>query len=338
MVGLPGRPLALLRPGLVRSGGVVGAFLGLGLRRAIRSRLVGVRLASLARGFGGGASAGDGVPGGARLNRRGFSRSRAAFSKRGLTRRRRPARSGPRDAGRNRFGRDRGLEVAWTRGGGYGRRAFVDAGPQALVGGRDPGLLQLAGRGRDAVVGSHQVLLFGRRPGIDAAPATIVADPVDRRIVDHGLIIDGVDADVGDIVDRAVIVELVAFPVTALITVAAVAIAIVHAAVKADVRPPVAIIEDIAAADPAPVRRGPQDADAGRLDPGARHPVIVIDARVPGPVARGPHIARRGDRRLDIDRQGRRRDADADADRDLSLGGHGRGGRSHAEAQNERRD
>src|SRR6185312_17027654 len=104
------------------------------------------------------------------------------------------------------------------------------------------------------------LLLRGGARG-DAARAAVVAGAVDDRgAVDHRLVVDVGDV-VGDVGHRAVVVEVVAVPVAAVVAAAAVTVAVVDAAVEAHVATPVAGVEDVDAAAPAPVARGPQRAD-----------------------------------------------------------------------------
>src|SRR5262249_47327205 len=97
-------------------------------------------------------------------------------------------------------------------------------------------------------------------------------------------------ASPAEVVDGAVVEELPASPVAALVAAAAIAVAVVDAAVVADVRAPVAGMEQVGAVAPAPPRRGPIEAHR-RDDPGPRHPVVVVIGGAPGPVARRPDVA-----------------------------------------------
>ena len=154
----------------------------------------------------------------------------------------------------------------------------------------------------------------GRRA--DAARATVVTDVIDGRVVDHGLLVGVVDNVHVDVRDRRVVSKSAVGPAAAHVADADVAEAVVHATVEADVRAPIAGIEPIDTAGEAPVARRPQQADARRLDPRARHPEVAA----PGvaPIARRPQVARLGQRRLHVLRQRRRRfsRSDLEADRD----------------------
>jgi hypothetical protein len=75
--------------------------------------------------------------------------------------------------------------------------------------------------------------------------------------------------------DSGVIGEGAAAPLAAGKSDAAVSEAVIHAAVVADVRPPIAFMEDIAATLPAPIVGGPQKAGLRRRHPGTGNPEVV---------------------------------------------------------------
>jgi hypothetical protein len=81
---------------------------------------------------------------------------------------------------------------------------------------------------------------------------------------------------------------------------AAVAEAVVHATVVANVRPPVTSVEEVHAVLPTPVGRSPQVTGLGRGNPRSGNPVVAVIAV--GPVTGGPHKARLGAGWLLIDR------------------------------------
>jgi hypothetical protein len=97
----------------------------------------------------------------------------------------------------------------------------------------------------------------------------------------------------------------VALPVAAVVAVAGVAKAIVHAAVEADVRAPEAAVKEIAVTEEAPVAGGPQSTVEGRSAPGSGDPVVA-DGSV-SPVAGGPEIVGGGSFGLLVDGERRRR-------------------------------
>ncbi len=107
------------------------------------------------------------------------------------------------------------------------------------------------------------------------------------------------------IVDRAVVVELAATPVAALVAVADVAESVVDPAIEANVLTPVATIEPVMVLPVAPVAGRPQGTLVGSLNPDAGHPVITL-LRI-GPVAGRPEIVVAGSRRLIVFGQRRRR-------------------------------
>jgi hypothetical protein len=150
----------------------------------------------------------------------------------------------------------------------------------------------------------------------DSASAPVIGDAIvdDGRVVDDDrAVVDMGDVDV-DAVDGAVVVEVISVPIAAVITAAGVTKAVVNSAVEADVRTPVAGVKKEAAVAPSPIAGGPKEADFGRFDPGAGHPVIVGDIVVIGPIAGRPDIAIAGADGLLVNRKRRRADADGDAD------------------------
>ena len=151
---------------------------------------------------------------------------------------------------------------------------------------------------------AHRFGLCQGGPEIDAAAPTVVAHAV-VVVHDYSAVVDIMDVDFVDAIDGAVVEEVVAVPVTALIAVAAVSEAVVDAAIEADVRAPVSAMEEIAAAEETPVRRRPECADVGRSNPDTGNPVITGGSVAP--VAGGPEIIGCGSRRLLVLRQRRRR-------------------------------
>jgi hypothetical protein len=119
--------------------------------------------------------------------------------------------------------------------------------------------------------------------------------------------------------DRGVISEDAAAPLAAGKADAPVAEAVVHAAVVAHVRTPVAGMEDVHSVFPAPVVGRPQQAGRGRGNPGAGNPIVAA-VLVVGPITGRPHQARFRARRLIVDGQRRRRNPHPDEY--LSVGRH----------------
>ncbi len=179
----------------------------------------------------------------------------------------------------------------------------------------------LHARGADVVLvfGSH---LLRAGASVDAAAppveAGVVADVVDVDVLHVGVVDDGAV----HVHDRGVVGEVTALPTTAEEADATVTEAVVNTAVEADMRTPVAAVEDEGAPAPAPVAGGPEQTIGGGLHPDAGDPVIAT--RTVGPVARRPKIAIAGAERLRVHGQHGGRESHRDND-----GGVRRGGRQN---------
>ena len=200
----------------------------------------------------------------------------------------------------------RGLHVAICRerptGGGAGRAPMVDTRKLSSIGAGDTLILHLRPHGRRVLL-MHRRQFRGPRSHLETARSSVETHtaaavvPADRAAVDvmhHG----GVD-----VVDRAVVVEVAATPVAALVAVAAVAEAVVDAAVVADVLTPIAGVEPVEVIPVAPVAGGPESALIRSLHPRAGHPIVAV--WTPGPVAGRPQISVAGSLRLVVVGQGR---------------------------------
>jgi hypothetical protein len=154
---------------------------------------------------------------------------------------------------------------------------------------------------------AHGRLLLAVRPGVDAV-RPIKACPIDhRRIVDNRSIdIRVVDNGGVHMHHRGVIGEMSAFPASAVETRTAVAIAIVHSTVEADVGSPVPGVPQVNAATPTPIPRGPKNSRPGSHDPGSRNPEVALFAI--SPVSRSPKVSITGANRLRVYRQDGRSD------------------------------
>src|ERR1700676_4196730 len=86
--------------------------------------------------------------------------------------------------------------------------------------------------------------LLCTRFGSNPAPPAAVADTVDGDVVDPRFVLNVGDVRRADIDDGAVVVQMLALPVAAFVAVAAVAVAVIDAAVKSDVRTPIAAVPD----------------------------------------------------------------------------------------------
>ena len=129
----------------------------------------------------------------------------------------------------------------------------------------------------------------GRWPVANAATAAVIADS-DVVIRDNVVVVDVPDDGRIDVVHRPVIAEgpPVSIPVTTLVTTAGIAMAVVDAAIVADVRTPVTVVPVIAGFIVSPVRRRPERSHIGSHNPSARNPVISGGSIAP--VARRPNV------------------------------------------------
>ncbi len=172
--------------------------------------------------------------------------------------------------------------------GHCGRASVIDVGKLSPVRARGAFVLHLRCHRRR--MRFAQCLQF-RRPGshlnatgatVEAYPGFASAPPANRVLVDvmHDVVVD--------IVDRAVVIEVAAAPVTALVSKAHVAETVVDAAIIAYVPTPVAAIKAVPVMPEAPVTRCPESPLVGSLDPRAGYPVIAH--RSEGPITRCPDI------------------------------------------------
>jgi hypothetical protein len=161
-------------------------------------------------------------------------------------------------------------------------------------------VLELGRHGRNS--GTAHGFDFGwPRPVGNAASASVVGD-ASVVVDDDGTVVDVGDAGDIDTVHRAVVVEVVASPIAAVVADAGVAKAVVNAAVKADVEAPEAAMEAPAVVIPAPVAGSPEGAVVGWSAPSAGNPVVAGGS--PAPIAGGPDVVGFGGFGLLIDGQG----------------------------------
>jgi hypothetical protein len=163
-----------------------------------------------------------------------------------------------------------------------------------------------------------------RRAGAGSTTTAVIADVADRYVVYDRPAVNRRDVRGTDVVDCGVVIEPPTIPIAAEIPDAHVAKSIVDAAVKADLRPPIAGTPEVHAVIPVPVARSPERADERRFHPGPRYPVVAIN-RVPGPVTGRPDEAGTGTKRLRINGQRRWGDGHGDAHSDVRV----RGSRRH---------
>src|SRR5580693_9526463 len=131
---------------------------------------------------------------------------------------------------------------------------------------------------------THRRLLLAIRPGVDPV------GPVEAGPVDH----------------RGVIGEMSTVPPPAEEAHTAVAEAIVHPTVKADVGTPVSGVPRVKPAAKTPVTRSPKKSRPGCKHPGSRNPVVARIAI--SPVSRSPEVSIPGANRLRVHRKDGRSD------------------------------
>src|SRR5580704_386005 len=144
-------------------------------------------------------------------------------------------------------------------------------------------------------------LILSRRASSDPTCATVIADAVHCRIVDHFGVVSVVNIGNIHVVDRSVVLELSVVPAATLITFTAVTETIIDPAVETDLRTPVALIESKSAPAPAPIAWSPEKAGLRSHNPGTWHKEVTAVAV--SPVARCPKITLGGDGRLLVHRQ-----------------------------------
>jgi hypothetical protein len=130
---------------------------------------------------------------------------------------------------------------------------------------------------------------------------------VECRVVDSSAI-NIMKVAAAHVIYRAVVIEGAVIPVATFISHTAVAIAIIHAAIKADFCTPVAFVPGVATITPTPIAGSPEQANFGSHHPRARHPEVAFIAI--GPIARRPYITVGGRHRLGVNRQCGRSDRD----------------------------
>src|ERR1017187_1864142 len=172
------------------------------------------------------------------------------------------------------------------------RRALLRVGSGRLC------MLSLSGYRRDMSLTRHR-LVFRPWTRADSAVATVVAD-VAHIVVHHAGVINIVDVGDVHVVHGTVVKKVSAVPTPAFVTLAEIAEAVIDPAVEAYVR--------------TPIGWSPQETDFRRHHPCARHPVVIADVVIVGPVARCPEITVPRTKRLLIDRQGGRAEPNGHAD------------------------
>src|SRR5580704_12280671 len=182
------------------------------------------------------------------------------------------------------------------------------------VGAGSSHLLRLSSYGGDMFLVGRGLILSRRTRG-DSTCATVIADAVHCRIVDHRGVISVVNVGNIHVVDRSVVLELSVVPAATLITFTAVTETIIDPAIETDLRTPIAFIESKSAPAPAPIAFiesksapapapiawSPEKAGLRSHNPGTWHKEVTAVAV--SPVARCPKITLGRDGRLLVHRQ-----------------------------------
>lgn len=223
---------------------------------------------------------------GCRLTGRGFIR-RASSGSIGVRLRRSPV--GRRMIRRSGLfgGNDSGtVDGGWSFSSSYRRLALVGGGAQLRFrsGGLD--MLRLGGYGWNVPL-TRSGFFLRRRSDRDPAVPAVVAHAV---FIDVGYlsVVDVVNIGDVHVIDCAVVIKPVMVPMSAFVAMAIIAKAISDSAVEPNLRPPIAVMEEEAAVVPSPVAGRPKKTNLWRFNPCARHPVIVAETRIVGPIAGNP--------------------------------------------------
>ena len=136
----------------------------------------------------------------------------------------------------------------------------------------------------------------------DSTLAAVIADTVNRRVIDHRRVVNIVNVGDIDVVHRSVVIELAVVPASTFVAMAEISVTVSDAAIEANLRTPIAFMEKESVTTPKPIRRSPEIADFGSQYPRARNPVVVAVIVVIGPVARSPDVTLAWAKRLLINR------------------------------------
>jgi len=120
----------------------------------------------------------------------------------------------------------------------------------------------------------------GRGANVESAGATGIAH-FGSSVIGDVVIVDIVNDGCIHIVDGAVIVERTSVPISALIAAAHITEAVIDTAIVTNVRTPIPVMPEIAAANERPIRRGPERADVRSNDPRSGNPVITAGSVPP---------------------------------------------------------
>ena len=159
--------------------------------------------------------------------------------------------------------------------GKAGRAAMIDVRKLSPVGAGSALILDLRPHGCGMLLTQRSQFRWSCAH-LHSAPSAVETDTCAAPVAAaDGAVVDVVHHGDVDVVDRAVVVEVAAAPVTALVADADIAKAVVDAAIVADVRAPVATVKSVAVMPEAPVAGGPESALVGSFNPDSGHPVVT---------------------------------------------------------------
>ena len=172
-------------------------------------------------------------------------------------------------------------------------------------------MLGLHRRWRPVLLVRRCLLCLGRT-GSNAAGAAVVADMVHPRVVDHGFVVNIANVRAAYIIYRAVVAEGPMIPISAFIAGTTITEAVSHAAIKAHMIAPVAVMPSVGIVAPAPITGSPEQANFRSHDPRTRHPEVALVTI--SPVAGRPQKTVAGDHGLGVHRERRRCDRDRNSE------------------------
>src|SRR5215470_7005437 len=197
------------------------------------------------------------------------------------------------------------------RSGSHGRPAMILRSPQLSICAGGLHVLDLSCRGSEMpLVGRG--LFWRRRPCLYSVLPSVVAD-ARHRVIHHPRAADIVNNSDVDVVYGTVVEEVSVLPTSAFVAIAEITESVNDAAIKADLRAPIAIVENIGAVLPSPIARRPEETDLRGQNPRTRHPVVIVEIGVPSPVARHPDVVFTRANRLLVNGEWRRGDQNGDA-------------------------
>jgi hypothetical protein len=154
--------------------------------------------------------------------------------------------------------------------------------------------------------------LLSRRPR--GYPAFSAVEAHSSAVIDDCLVVRVVDDRRVHTIDRSVVVEVAAIPISTIVPGAVISEAVIDSAIEADIRPPIAGVPEICPVPPTPIAGSPEEPNLRRFHPCAGNPVIVSTIRIPSPITGCPNITIAGTHWLGVDRENRGRDCNGDAE------------------------